>query len=83
MAFIQKRIQLPDLESKNYDSEMNEALLNYTTKLADIINGGLVIDENVKGLPGTAVADATGAGDIVAQFNKLLASLRALDIIDT
>jgi hypothetical protein len=30
---------------------------------------------------GVAVADATGAGDVVAQFNALLASLRTVGII--
>lgn len=32
---------------------------------------------------GDAVADATGAGDVVAQLNALLASLRAAGLIDT
>lgn len=32
---------------------------------------------------GVAVADATGAGDIVAQFNALLASLRTIGLIKT
>lgn len=32
---------------------------------------------------GDAVSDATGAGDIVAQFNALLASLRAAKVIKT
>lgn len=33
--------------------------------------------------PGVAVANATGAGDVVAQFNALLASLRGRGIIAT
>ena len=32
---------------------------------------------------GSGVDDATGAGDIVAQFNKLLARLRELEIISS
>ena len=33
--------------------------------------------------PGAAVADATGAGDVVAQLNTLLARIRALGLIST
>jgi hypothetical protein len=34
-------------------------------------------------VPGSAVADVTGAGDVVAQLNTLLARLRSLGIIST
>jgi hypothetical protein len=36
-----------------------------------------------KGITGVAVADATGAGDVVAQLNALLASLRTVLLIKT
>jgi len=83
MAFIKKKIDLPELDSPNFQKEIVELLIKYSLNLSDAINGGLKINENVQGFPGDAVADATGAGDIVAQFNALLAVLRTLKIIDT
>lgn len=43
------------------------------------------IETTIKQLckPAVAVADATGSGDIVAQFNTLLAALRDRGIIET
>jgi len=37
----------------------------------------------IPGVAGSAVADATGAGDVVAQLNALLASLRAAGVISS
>jgi parallel beta-helix repeat protein len=42
-----------------------------------------VADVQIIGAQGAAVADATGAGDVVAQLNALLARVRAHGIIDT
>ncbi len=45
---------------------------------------GLLAYINAEGgiTPGAAVADATGAEDVVTQFNALLASLRAAGFIE-
>lgn len=62
---------------------------------ADVVDGGVyatqaALDHLVTSLgslayksPGAAVSNATGAGDVVAQLNALLASLRAAGIIST
>jgi hypothetical protein len=50
------------------------------------INAGhsyLVNGTKVVGAQGAAVADATGAGDVVAQLNSLLAKLRTHGLIAT
>jgi hypothetical protein len=49
----------------------------YVTALHDIN------EDQVVGVRGAAVADATGAGDVVAQLNALLARLRAHGLIAT
>lgn len=48
-------------------------------ELRDVL---LVIKQEIE-KQGVAVADSTGAGDVVAQFNALLASLRTIGIIKT
>ena len=51
--------------------------------LVDTPAGYAVNDVQVVGAQGAAVADATGAGDVVAQLNALLARLRVHGLIAT
>ena len=74
-ALIDLFRQLQDLYPNVYDDLVNDGLIK-----KDFDNNKLVI---LKSLGAVPVADATGSGDIVAQFNALLASLRAANILDT
>ena len=56
---------------------------NFTIGDTDITGVYKVSGVQVVGAQGAAVADATGASDVVAQFNALLARCRAHGIIDT
>ena len=54
-----------------------------TTGSVNVANAYSVLTTQVVGPQGEAVADATGAGDVVAQLNALLARVRAHGLIAT
>ncbi len=47
MAFIDKRLNIPDIDSEEFRRELAEVLFKYSMKLSDIINGDIRITENL------------------------------------
>jgi len=71
MAFIDKKIILPDISlSEEYLKKFEEVLSKYTTKLADIINGGLKLNENVN-CQVITIADTDTADTEIEQAHTL------------
>lgn len=77
-------IQEPDKQTPHVDEDRQTSLpwMEYYAELTDTVND---LDSNAGHITGqgVAVADSTGSGDVVAQFNALLASLRTAGIIST
>ena len=70
------------IQASSYDVAAGFANSPYLTAIG--ASGGLQVGANkVIGAQGAAVADATGAGDVVAQLNTLLSRLRAHGLIAT
>jgi hypothetical protein len=82
MAQLVKKISLPEPDYKNkYEVELTESLVKYTSKLADIINGGLNGDNlNVKQTD--VIADPDGSlASVTAQVKLIIDKLQELKII--
>ena len=45
--FIEKKISTPEKDVDDFEGKLIESLLKYTTKLADAINGGMRLSENI------------------------------------
>lgn len=70
------------IQASSYDVSAGFANSPYLTAIG--ATGGLQVGANkVVSVQGAAVADATGAGDVVAQLNTLLSRLRAHGLIAT
>jgi hypothetical protein len=83
LAFIDGSGSVPVfIQVSSYDVAAGFANSPYLTAIR--ASGGFQVGANkVIGAQGAAVADATGAGDVVAQLNTLLSRLRAHGLIAT